>query len=577
MGLAPRTTPLGRGMKAADLAQRLKKARGRNGKWEACCPAHEDQTPSLSLTDGRDGRILLHCHAGCPTDAILGAMGLSLADLFNEAAPVTTRREPAVTYDYTDADGRLLFQVCRYQPKAFNQRRPDGRGGWLWGLGDTPRNLFRLPLVHAAIQTGETVYVVEGEKDALTVSQWGLVGTTNPMGADNWKDLHAQQLTGAHVVIVPDNDEKGKKHGHIVRDSLLTLAASVYLAPPLPGAKDVTEWAAKGGTKAKFLQHCTPEAPYYYLTDLFQRPELLEPPPVIIPRLAWAGRVTLLAAREKVGKSTIMGQATAALASAPTEFLGGNIPGPGKTLWIGIDEPLGDIVRRLDRYQLNVEHLARMVAVRNARPGALELAEWIAREQFTLVVLDHLTAYGLGRVADGNRASDYTPIMQELSTVARETNCALVALHHSAKGGGYRDSTAIGAQVDAIITMKPEHDSETGEERDSLRRIFDCKGRVPMTAHWETDYIDGYHQLIESGVPLDQQILRFIARNPGCSGRDIRTSVGGKTERITRTLNELEGNGLIQDTGTNGKGKWVTITGSLNGSGNHREPPSGTG
>jgi hypothetical protein len=48
----------------------------------ARCPAHEDRTPSLSITEGADGRILLHCWAGCKTADVLAALGLGWSDLF---------------------------------------------------------------------------------------------------------------------------------------------------------------------------------------------------------------------------------------------------------------------------------------------------------------------------------------------------------------------------------------------------------------------------------------------------------------------------------------------------------------
>lgn len=55
----------------------------RSGKgYVARCPAHEDRTPSLSLREGDDGRVLLHCHGGCTTAAVVAALGLSMADLF---------------------------------------------------------------------------------------------------------------------------------------------------------------------------------------------------------------------------------------------------------------------------------------------------------------------------------------------------------------------------------------------------------------------------------------------------------------------------------------------------------------
>ena len=54
------------------------------GKWTACCPAHDDKGPSLSIKETDDGRILIHCFAGCAANDVLGAMGLSLTDLFPE-------------------------------------------------------------------------------------------------------------------------------------------------------------------------------------------------------------------------------------------------------------------------------------------------------------------------------------------------------------------------------------------------------------------------------------------------------------------------------------------------------------
>jgi hypothetical protein len=51
------------------------------GKWKALCPAHDDHQPSLSICNGDDGRVLVHCHAGCEVEAIAAAIGLTMADL----------------------------------------------------------------------------------------------------------------------------------------------------------------------------------------------------------------------------------------------------------------------------------------------------------------------------------------------------------------------------------------------------------------------------------------------------------------------------------------------------------------
>lgn len=68
------------------------KATGPN-KWKACCPAHDDKNPSLGITEAVDGKVLLHCWAGCSVRDIAAAIGLELSDLFPGDRPA--RRGPS--------------------------------------------------------------------------------------------------------------------------------------------------------------------------------------------------------------------------------------------------------------------------------------------------------------------------------------------------------------------------------------------------------------------------------------------------------------------------------------------------
>lgn len=81
-------------MKADALLSRLEKVRptGR-GTWLACCPAHADKSPSLSLRETEDGRVLIHCFAGCGADDVTAAVGLTLSDLFSDS-PLWHRKRP---------------------------------------------------------------------------------------------------------------------------------------------------------------------------------------------------------------------------------------------------------------------------------------------------------------------------------------------------------------------------------------------------------------------------------------------------------------------------------------------------
>ena len=140
------------------------------------------------------------------------------------------------TYDYRDLDGSLLFQKVRLHPKDFRVRRPDGRGGWEWRIGDAPRVLYRLPEVRAAVAAGKVVVLVEGEKDAdRVVAELGMAATCNYEGAakdrqrPKWRQEYTEQLRGANVLIVADNDEAGIVHARAVCSALAGTAAKVRI------------------------------------------------------------------------------------------------------------------------------------------------------------------------------------------------------------------------------------------------------------------------------------------------------------------------------------------------------------
>ncbi len=231
-----------------DLLTHFADVKSEGGQYKARCPAHDDLRVSLSITTGREGRILLKCFAGCTTKAICEAAGIAVADLF----PPKHEKPPSRvtdTYIYLDAERKRLFRVCRRADKSFFQQRAVGQD-WVTGLGTIIPVLYRLPEVIAGIRRGETVWVPEGEKDANNLRAVGLVATTSPMGAGKWRPEYSESLAGADVVILPDNDDPGQKHAEFVAQSLRDVAASVkvLLLPDLPRKGDVSDWLAAGGT-----------------------------------------------------------------------------------------------------------------------------------------------------------------------------------------------------------------------------------------------------------------------------------------------------------------------------------------
>lgn len=119
----------------------------------------------------------MRCHAGCSIDAVCAAAGITPKDLFFPALPKTTeRRRIAVTYDYRDESGALLFQSVRYEPKSFRYRRPNLAGGYEWNLADTRLVLYRLPELLGA-DPSFPVCIVEGEKDVDALRSIGVMAT----------------------------------------------------------------------------------------------------------------------------------------------------------------------------------------------------------------------------------------------------------------------------------------------------------------------------------------------------------------------------------------------------------------
>ena len=303
--MAPDDSTWNAAARAEDLAQRCAKAQATKAGWQACCPAHDDRSPSLSITAQGD-TVLLHCHAGCEPAAVLAALGLEMAALFPPrpprlpppprrrfqapSPPPTTDDAPAppaasppppgpprviATYDYEAANAQLLYQVQRWEPgrhgqdKSFTQRRPHPTRAqaWINNMTGVQKVLFNLPAVRRAVQAAEVIYLPEGEKDVLNLIAQGLTATTNAGGAAPWEPQYTETLRGAHVVLLQDNDASGRRHTARVTQALHGVAASlrVLLLPGLPPKGDVSDWLAAGGTRAQ-------------LEALVAAPPLWEPP-----------------------------------------------------------------------------------------------------------------------------------------------------------------------------------------------------------------------------------------------------------------------------------------------------------
>jgi len=246
----------------------------------ASCPLHTDHSPSLSVgwrkntRAGRGGAVLLHCFScRAPAADIAGALGLRLADLFDNPAAATgqgwTRaaqpkaalRVPGLgplpvritvprehvehrwrrvrVYTYLSTCGEAVQQVireecaCTGRPhKQFRQRYRDAHH-WVYRKphGFTPV-LYRPNAIQSAAKTGAWVWVTEGEKDADTLTALGRLATTNAQGAANFPAELVDAFTGLNVAIVADRDLAGYQRAINLHERLHASAAQVVLLMP---------------------------------------------------------------------------------------------------------------------------------------------------------------------------------------------------------------------------------------------------------------------------------------------------------------------------------------------------------
>lgn len=250
------------------------------GGWTARCPWHDDTRPSLSISTGEDGRVLLKCHSGCTTKEIVDALGLEERDLFDDSTrrtPTPTKASakkastPKVEKVYATFDaaqkayerwtfGRKAARVWEYVVEGevvgltLRWDNPDGTkdtirpvsrhaDGWRQTHMPTPRPLFRLSELSAP---GGRVYVVEGEKCVDALASLGLLATTSAGGSSSAKQSDWTPLAGRDVVILPDADKPGRKYAVEVAEILVALdppavVRIVDLAPDAADGSDVAD------------------------------------------------------------------------------------------------------------------------------------------------------------------------------------------------------------------------------------------------------------------------------------------------------------------------------------------------
>ncbi|MBT1509475.1 AAA family ATPase [Bradyrhizobium sp. SRL28] len=423
---------------------------------------------------------------------------------------VAPRASIIATYDYTDEGGNLLFQVCRFEPKDFRQRRPDGNGGWAWSVKGIRHVPYRLPQL--LDNDDKVVCIVEGEKDVDRLWKLGIPASCNPGGAGKWRDELSEFFRGADVVIIPDRDPQkthpktkepmfhpdgrpilpGQDHGQAVAQGLQGIAAKVRVLelwkhwPEMPLKGDVSNWIERGGT-AEQLYELIEKTPDWFeqaASGVVSVP-LLFPFPIegkdiprrqwVVPGLLLRRNVSILVAPPGSGKSLLTLQM--ALMMSTSMAWGGWRPRKAcKVLVINSEDDTDEMRRRLYAACEEMEittyaELRERLAIAEA-PGDIIIAKADSRTKTVVAqpMVERLIAtvleYGFDVLVvdpfaetfegDENSNSELKWAAVLWRRIARETGAAVMLVHHTRKFGaeaGNMDSARGGSALVGVARI----------------------------------------------------------------------------------------------------------------------------
>jgi hypothetical protein len=430
------------------------------------CVFHDDSLPSLSLNMEKG---VWNCHAGCGSGGVLDfekkfsgcddqTAWANIAELTGAKQQYISGQKPEATYQYFDASGKLAFEKLRYPGKRFSQRKPDGKGGWIYKLEGVRKWLYNLP----SILIANEIIIAEGEKDAdnaakalksIGVNGVFIAGTTNFDGAGKWKDSESIFFAGKRVVICEDNDEPGRKHAEHVAAAVYPVALGVKVIKfsELPEHGDVSDFL-KTGTPEQLVERIKKTAQWRPAESgsrlLVPAIEFTRTIPEhidwLVDGVIQAGANGMFAADPKAGKSFAAADLAISLAIG-ADWLDFKVVRPVRTAMIAREDTpgltawriahllrgksTGDIglfgqnlwintKRQSDDYRLDIEELHREMIV-ELKARAIQFA-----------IFDVLNVL---HSADENDNQEMRVILQKVNEIQKEAGCQIGLVHHFSK------------------------------------------------------------------------------------------------------------------------------------------------
>ncbi|MBL7186133.1 MAG: AAA family ATPase [Phycisphaerae bacterium] len=399
------------------------------------------------------------------------------------------------TYDYTDAEGKLLYQNVRFEPKTFRQRRSNGNGEFIWDLNGVKKTLYRLQELLKS-STQDFVFITEGEKDADNLNSLGLTATTSG-SSTSWKPEFAKFFKGRLVCVLPHNDVAGERYAKAVADSLHGVASEVRIVE-LPGRPanggDVSDWLDDGGDVPKLLELVDKTESYKPVPDKLIQHQVLstvKPKQVeyLQPEVIPMDMLTIIVSQEGEGKSCLASNITAHVTTGKCWPNAADVPNPeGSVIIFNHEEDTAAVL--VPRLIANGADLNRVIDAGNIvqkgdeMPFDIENDIWELDSlidkypETRLVIFDPITSYCC---CNENSNSEVRRALKPLLDFAARRSVAVLGLTHLNKKIdigminrtiGSRAWSAVPRMVWGIRTEQVEDDE--GQKSDTDSKFLLC-------------------------------------------------------------------------------------------------------
>lgn len=433
------------------------------GYMAKCC-FHNDKTASMSVNIAKK---VWRCHA-CNIDGGIVDFEKKFSSCDSATAwarigdvvglkQLSFSQPQEAIYSYTDAFGKLLFQVVRNPGKRFVQRQPDGKGGWLYKTADLKMVLYNMPKV----VTAKNVIVVEGEKDCdnLTAAfgdQYAdLAVTTAPRGAGKWSEDLSAYFTGKQVVVLPDNDEPGQAHALAVCKATYekySKQVKITNLPGLPEKGDVSDFLKTHPVEdvlkeMRQTDWWTPpidvncSSLFMTVTECEEHaPEQIE---WLVEPIIQRGSNGIIIARPKTGKSYLVADLAIALASGQ-KWLGFAIQKPVRVALVSREDNAALTLARIKKLRvernltsaqldgnlyINAKGLKPKIVLDDEAEVAALIRD-LKRYQSEFLILDVMRVL---HSADENDNTQMQRVITTLNRIQEQSGVSICLIHHDNK------------------------------------------------------------------------------------------------------------------------------------------------